>query len=178
MRQTAGPAGTGYGFVPGMAQLVPPADTNAVAHRAEALRLLAALPDTVVLRELLDSLGGVAWSEPSLELWREDGLEILIARRRRAMRIPGDYERWVEEELVIAERPAGSAGAFERGYGWHTAYDPDETSSMWIESGWRVGPRRRFALMAGYEGKEGGGGALLVRGPDGWHEAVSWSSGC
>lgn len=178
-RGVADTAGFVGGFVPGEVTLLAPADTNAVVHRDEALRLLAALPDSEVDRALRDSLGAAAWSAPSLELWRADSLELLVASRRRAVLADGKSEHWVEEELVIAERPTGSTAPFARTYGWHSAYDTDETSSMWIVTGLRVGARRRFVFLTGFEGKESSGGSLLVRGADGgWHDAVNWSTGC
>jgi hypothetical protein len=61
---------------------------------------------------------------------------------------------------------------------WHSAYDTDETRSMRIDGALRVGRARRFALLAGHAGKEGGGGALLVRTAAGWVEAVTWEHGC
>ena len=98
---------------------------------------------------------------------------------RRATLFEGKYEHYVEEQLVIAERPLGSAGRFVRRLAWHTAYDTDETNSMWIVTGARVGPRHRFAFLVGYEGKESTGEAFLVRAADGrWYDAVMWSTGC
>ena len=167
------------GFVPGMVTIVAPVDTNAVAHRDEALRLLAGLPDSAVMSEVLDSLRGAAWSAPSLELWQVDSLELLVAQRRRATLFEGKYEHFVQEQLVIAERALGSARPFARAYGWHTAYDTDETDSMWIVTGVRVGPRHRFAFLVGYEGKESTSESFLVRSADGrWYDAAIWSTGC
>ena len=179
MRRSVDTASFVGGFVPGMVTLVAPVDTNAVAHREEALRLLAALPDSVVVPDPLDSLRGAAWTAPSLELWHADSLELLVASRRRATLFEGKYEHYVEEQLVIAERPLGSAGRFVRRLAWHTAYDTDETNSMWIVTGARVGPRHRFAFLVGYEGKESTGESFMVRAADGrWYDAVMWSTGC
>ena len=179
VRLTSASAPWAVGFVPGMVSFVTPSDTGGARPRAEALRLLEALPDSQISVSL-DSLRTVAWSAPDVTVWRDGELEVLAASRRRVWP-PSGYALYVEEELVVAERPAGAAQAFAVVLPWHVAYDPDQTSSAWVEAALRVGPARRFALLMGYRGKEGGGGSLFVRRPSApgtWKDAVSWSSGC
>ena len=177
VRQSASAPGWRYGFVPGTVGFIAPNDTSAKRLREEGARLLGALPDTSLHPTILDSLRGATWSKPGISLWRDADVDVLVAHRRRASPT-GDYEHYVQEQLVIAERPAGTERAFTTVVPWHTAYDTDETRSRWVEPAARVGPSRRFALLLGDRGKEGGGGSFLIRSRGKWRDAVSWSSGC
>jgi PAS domain-containing protein len=165
------------GFVPGMVRVVPPIDTALTRYRADAMRLLAALSDSGLYPAIMDSLRGTTWSSPVLTLWRDDERDILVASRRR-VKLFDRYEHFIHEQLVIAERPTGSDTLFTTIYRWASAYDTDETSSMWVERALRVGPAGRFALMLGFRGKEGEDGSLLVRSASQWRDAVRWSQGC
>ena len=178
LRRTAGTGGWSHGFVPGMASFVPPSDTNAAAHRAEALRLLAALRDTTEDGKPVDSLPAGAWDEPSLRRWRADGLEILVASRRRAIRHEAAGLDGEERQLLIADREDGASAPFTTRFDWHARSWPDEESGAWVDAAMRVGPRRRFVFLMGFRGKEGGAGSLLARSQGAWREAVSWSWGC
>ena len=179
LRHAAGTPSWQRGFVPGMASFVAPTDTNAVAHRAEALRLFAALRDTTEDGAPADSLPTGPWGDPSLRSWRADGLEILVASRRRAIRGGDGVDHGGEErQLVIADREDGASTPFTRRFDWRARAWPDEESDAWVEAAMRVGPRRRFVFLMGYRGKEGGAGSVLARGEGEWREAVGWSWGC
>jgi hypothetical protein len=165
-----------HGFVPGMVERVAPADGD---QSTVGTRLLEALPDTGDHLYAIDTLRRVPWPPTRVQLWRiaEDDVEVLVASRSRSSG-PDGTGQFVHEQMVLAERPLGTDRPFTTVETWHSAYDTDDTRSQWPEGALRVGPRRRFALLLGFRGKEGGGGTMLMRVEGKWRETVEWSSGC
>jgi hypothetical protein len=141
------------------------------------MRLLNALSDSELYAAYLDSLRSASWSKPDILLWRDEDIDVMVASRRRAVRV-GDSERFVQEQLVIAERPADTQRAFTVIHPWNSVTGIDETSSEWVEAAARLGPARRFTLQFGYAGNEVHGGWLLVRSGKSWLRSLHWSSGC
>lgn len=126
------------GAVPGMVTVVPRTRMVEALYRAEGIRLLAALTDSTRAREVLDSVRRAPWSNVDISLWSADDVELLLASRRR-QHPEGEYAHYAQEQRVIAERPVGQPD-FTAVDEWHTAYDTDETASMWVEDALRVGP--------------------------------------
>lgn len=177
LRRTAGGADWSIGVVPGMLQFVPPSDSGA-AYRAEARRLLDALPDsTLSWPTVPESLKGVPWPEPDVRVWRNDGLEILVASRARFSDTSA-APNYTHEQEIVAERPLGTRAAFTAVLPWNSAYYADERASSGIGPAVRIGPARRFGFLSWSEGEEGHGGAIIARVGGGWKSVVTWYSGC
>ena len=159
------------GFVPGMVSRVAAIGGNDAKLRAEGRALLDAVVDSTIPD---DSLRATTWEPQVTRLWRDGGVDILVASRRHA----SESGTFVHEQYVVAERRAQSPEPFRTKLSWSRAYDTDETRSSRIEDALRVGTQRRLVLLEGATFKEGSGGSLLIRRDGRWAEAVSWSSGC